>query len=362
MPRSIFRLSDEQLNKLTGSVNKSTPSKFNLDMLFKLIQLLAILAAGIWTIYTYVTYQKGQQQLSLQQQQISKEQDELTLEQNKLLADTRRDSEEVSLKQQEFDLAQKNLLADTQKNAAETSLNQQKFTLAQNTLLAGTQRDLARTSLEQQKFTLRQQQLISDSEASKSKSEAAIKEAQAQAVAQESIKIDVKGTLEKIKINESELSEYKLKLSLTAQNLSDNEIEISQAWVSMFLGDFKKADNVQSVVKINNPNTDGAIEWQQIGDTVVYLSKRAVYESSGRGKNLFPCLQASFLSEHLVGGFAVGTLKRLMAMSSNMEFRIISHKSKWVGYTVVISHGKCLNETTIMQYSVNNYLPLSEIQ
>ena len=239
MPSSIIRFSDEQFNRVVNAFNKGTPSKFSLDRYFKLIQLLAILAAGIWTIYTYVTFQRGQQVLSLQQQGMSTEQQRLALEQNKLLADTRRSAEEVSLKQQEFDLAQKRVLAGTQKNAAEASLKQQEFTLAQNRLLAGTQSELAKTSLAQQRLSLDQQKMTSDFEVRKAESEAQIRGLQAQAAAQSPIKYEVRGGLEKLRADGSGMGEYKLQISVEAQNLSERPIEVSGATVEIYVGDFK---------------------------------------------------------------------------------------------------------------------------
>jgi hypothetical protein len=323
--------------------------------------LLAIIAAGIWTIYTYVTYQKGQQQLFLQQQQISKEQDELSLEQNKLLADTRRDSEEVSLKQQEFDLTQKNLLADTQKNTAETSLKQQKFGLEQNTLLAGTQRDLAKTSLAQQKFSLDQQRLTLPSEVIKSEAEAKLKKSQVDYSEQEPIKFDIKGDLKKIKIDESGMGEYNLKISATAQNLSDNEVLISYAVIEVFLGEINQERKVESIENINTPGTGGIIEWQH-RDTRTYLSSW-IRKDFLQEKNSYPCLYDIYRSEEYeIGRFALGRLQRLATLPDVTDFRIISRKSKWVGYNVHLFIGKCIDDHSMESWDVSESFSLSEIQ
>jgi len=364
MPNSVVKFSDKQFDKVLTLFKKGAPSKFNLDMLFKLIQLLAVLAAGIWTIYTYVTYQRGQQSLSLQQQEISKEQQILTLEQNKLLADTRRNLEEISLKQQEFDLAQKKLLAATQKSAAETSLKQQEFTLAQNRLLAGTQRELAKTSLAQQQFSLEQQRLTSDFDVKRAQYESQLKELQAEAAAQTPYKFDITGDLKKIKLDALGMGDYKLIISVTAQNLSEKPIEVSSAVVEIYLGTLSQSRSNDLALQINTPGTKGPIEWSLAMPTIRYMSIQAHRDLTSPDRVPVTCeyLRDLYRSKPEIGGFAMGRLQRLQMLSGSSEFRITSHRSRWVGYRIVIFTDDCTPEPQARQTRSQGYFELSEIQ
>lgn len=109
------------------------------DSVLKLLQIMALVAAAVWTLWLYQQHDRESGQLDLEARRLANKQ-------TKDLAELERDSRSLARDQIKFALDQAKLLSDTDRRAKELALRQQTLAYQQSVLTADTARDQLRFS------------------------------------------------------------------------------------------------------------------------------------------------------------------------------------------------------------------------
>lgn len=260
--KSIF-FDKKQVAELVAALKKPRPSSMSLDNLLRFIQALAVIAAGCWVIFQYLSFQRHADTNTLEQQKLAVEQAHITLK-------TKEEAEATALEQQKLGVQQAQIGLKTQEASDKAALEQRKLAIQQATISLQTQ---------QSQKELRQQELAYS---------VMLKEQEAELNRQKQqlgkLEIDDKTTyrftrefdlgVQKIKDEGDNFAQYEVSMKFSLTNNADPMYEISLFVHDYYVGTPRESPPGSSTYLLPtggppnrwNPNSgnDGWVKWEKI--------------------------------------------------------------------------------------------------
>jgi hypothetical protein len=252
---TIVRLPSRRraVDRRATSSNAASPT--SLESTLKLVQLTAILAAGIWTLWMYYAHVRSQTELEQKSKRLQNEQLTLTLRQQSLLAEGEQERSRVTLEQQRLDLAMKKAVSDYDKQQKQLGVAQQKTALQQSQL----EQEILRLNLELKGVELRQ-------------------------VSQSPLKFSYQFEPDMTSLDGSRVP-TKAKLSIGVTNMSKNVIVIPEGELNIHVGEIETPPAAEYALLENGPLHPGPIKWRRL-QHIEYVSPERVGWTPPQGKQL----------------------------------------------------------------------------
>jgi hypothetical protein len=218
--------------RAVGALSKTSPRNW-LELASKFVQLSAILAAGLWTIWMYYAHTRSQAELEHESKRLQNEQLALTLRQQSLLARGERERAQVTLEQQRLDLAMKRAVSEFETEHKRLGVDQQKAAL--------------------QQAQLEKELLVLDRK---------LRDVEFRHVSQSPLKFSYQFEPDTTSLNGAGVPS-KVRLRISVKNLSKNIIVIPEGELNIHIGQFAPPDG-EYAVKENGPFHNGPIKWRRV--------------------------------------------------------------------------------------------------